>query len=70
MKCQSCSSVATVHLTDIVQGTKREVHLCQECAEQQHLVTKHELDLPAILQNLIGCLRKNNPGSFDVPEVH
>ncbi len=55
MKCQICgSNPATVHLTDIVDSHKKEMHLCQSCAEQQHLVNKQELNLPAILQNLIG----------------
>ena len=54
MKCESCSSPATVHLTDIVDGKKRELHLCQSCAEQQQLLKQQELNLPAILQTLIG----------------
>ena len=54
MKCQSCSRPATVHLTDIVNGLKKELHLCQECAEQQQLIKDQDLNLPAILQTLIG----------------
>ncbi len=54
MKCQSCSSPATVHLTDIVNGQKKELHLCQHCAEHQQFMKQDELNLPAILQNLIG----------------
>ena len=54
MKCQFCSKPATVHLTDIVNNQKKELHLCQGCAEAQHLVKKEELNLPAILQSLIG----------------
>src|SRR5438132_3931987 len=54
MKCQSCANQATVHLTDIINGIKKELHLCQECAEQQHLIKQQELNLPAILQTLIG----------------
>jgi protein arginine kinase activator len=54
MKCQSCSSTATVHLTDIINGKKKELHLCQECAAQQQLIQVKELNLPAILQTLIG----------------
>jgi len=54
MKCQSCSSPATVHMTDIVDGQKKELHLCQRCAEQQQLIKEQELNLPAILQTLIG----------------
>jgi protein arginine kinase activator len=54
MKCHDCSKKATVHLTDIVDGHKKEVHLCQDCAEQRDLLQKQELNLPAILQTLIG----------------
>ena len=53
MQCQSCPNLATVHLT-IVDGQKREVHLCQECAERQHLLKQEEMNLPAIIQALIG----------------
>ena len=35
MKCQCCSNPATVHLTDIVDGQKKELHLCQACAETE-----------------------------------
>ena len=55
MKCQVCgSNPATVHLTDIVQGKKKETHLCQACAEGQQILQHQELNLPAILQTLIG----------------
>jgi protein arginine kinase activator len=54
MKCQFCSNPATVHLTDIVNKQKKEMHLCQACAEQQQLLKQDELNLPAILQTLIG----------------
>jgi len=46
-----------VHLTKLLEGgKKKEVHLCQACAEQQDLVQGQgqELNLPAILQTLIG----------------
>ena len=50
----ACSNPATVHLTDIVEQQKKELHLCQSCAESQNLLQKQELNLPAILQTLIG----------------
>lgn len=53
-KCQSCSNPAVIHLTDIVNGQKKEIHLCQACAEAQGLEKKGELNLPAIVQTLIG----------------
>ena len=54
MKCQNCSNPATVHLTDIVAGQKKELHLCEACAEQKQFIQQQELNLPAILQTLIG----------------
>jgi protein arginine kinase activator len=54
VKCQSCSNLATVHLTSIVDGHKSEQHLCQKCAEEQQALKNQELNLPAILQSLIG----------------
>jgi protein arginine kinase activator len=54
VKCQSCSNEATVHLTSIIDGQKTEKHLCSVCAEQQHAIQHQELNLPAILHNLIG----------------
>ncbi len=54
MKCQYCSNPATVHMTDCVDSQKKELHLCQRCAEQHQMVKKQELNLPVIVQNLIG----------------
>jgi protein arginine kinase activator len=54
VKCQNCGQTATVHLTDIINGKKRETHLCHGCAEQQQLITQQELNLSAILQTVIG----------------
>ena len=54
MKCESCPNPATVHLTDIVNGHKKELHLCQACAEQKQCLKEQELNLPGILETLIG----------------
>lgn len=54
VKCQFCDKPATVHLTDIVNKQKREIHLCREHAEQQQILKHQELNLSAILQTLIG----------------
>jgi protein arginine kinase activator len=36
MQCQSCNEKpATVHLTEIVEGEKHEVHLCEDCARNE-----------------------------------
>lgn len=38
MKCQFCDRPATVHLTDIVKGRKRDTHLCDGCAKKHDLL--------------------------------
>jgi protein arginine kinase activator len=43
-----------VHLTEIVNGKKKEKHFCPECAEKQELLKQQELNLTAILQTVIG----------------
>jgi protein arginine kinase activator len=54
MKCQFCDNPATVHLTDLVKKQKKELHLCQACAEQQHLLKQSQLNLTVIVQTLLG----------------
>jgi protein arginine kinase activator len=56
MKCQACGQPATVHVTELKQMQKRELHLCEACARKHQLVTEpqQELNLPAILQMLLG----------------
>jgi protein arginine kinase activator len=44
---------ATVHLTEIVGGKKKELHLCQACAEKKEVLKQQE-NLSAILQTVIG----------------
>jgi protein arginine kinase activator len=53
-KCQTCGKAATVHVTNIVNGKKRELHLCQECSEKQQVLKNQELNLAVILQTMIG----------------
>ena len=44
MKCQLCPKPATVHLTEILDGQKKELHLCQGCAESQQLIKHQEIN--------------------------
>jgi protein arginine kinase activator len=54
VKCQLCSNPATVHLTNIIEGQKKKLHLCQACAEKQNLIQNDDLNLSTILQTVIG----------------
>src|SRR5438105_2935215 len=41
MKCDACNeNVATVHLTEIVNKKKKELHLCEECAREKGVSVK------------------------------
>jgi protein arginine kinase activator len=56
MKCQICDNPATVHLTDIVNKKKRELHLCERCARERNLIAEPpgpQLDLKALLNLLM-----------------
>ncbi len=55
MKCQICDGPATVHLTDIVNQKRRELHLCTKCARERNLVPEPpgpQVDLKALLNVL------------------
>lgn len=57
MKCQMCENPATVHLTDIAAGKKRELHLCDGCAKARGLVPEQpggQMNLKALLNLLTG----------------
>jgi protein arginine kinase activator len=54
VKCHSCNKPATVHLTDIINGHKREIHLCQECAEKHQWFKQDEINLSGLLQTVLG----------------
>ncbi len=67
MKCQICDNPASVHLTDIINKKKREMHLCEECARVNHLIPEpqQELNVPALLKFLlgqaVGAIKTGNP---------
>jgi protein arginine kinase activator len=55
-----CDNPATIHLTDIVQRQKREMHLCERCARERKLLPAPlgaPLNLKALLQLLLQALR-------------
>jgi len=56
MKCQHCQDEATVHLTDTVDGERRELHLCLDCAREAGVdlpESPPNLGLDAVIQSLI-----------------
>jgi protein arginine kinase activator len=62
MICQFCKkNVATVHLTELVDGSKQEVHLCEKCARKKGLSTKPHLTIQNILSGLMEQEKENIP---------
>ena len=50
MKCHKCDKPATFHITDLVDGEPKEVHLCESCAKEflSPLSQESESVLPAM----------------------
>lgn len=54
MLCQHCKKqTATVHLTDLVKGDKRERHLCENCAAQEGVVVKQHVSMTDVLNSFL-----------------
>ena len=70
MKCHYCGQPATVHLTDIVAKQKRELHLCEGCAREHHLVPpgpSPQLNLQALVQLIMGMPAAADPAGLTCP---
>lgn len=53
MICESChENQATVHLTEIVQKTKQETHLCEQCARDKGVTYSNEFSVKDFLGGL------------------
>ena len=54
--CDRCGQQASVHLCHPVAGQEpKEIHLCQDCAQQQNLIVGKELQLNTIVQMMISA---------------
>ncbi|MDG3006485.1 UvrB/UvrC motif-containing protein [Paludisphaera mucosa] len=56
MTCQRCQDEAVVHLTELVDGRRKETHLCVACARASGLSLPDappDFGLDAVLQDLI-----------------
>ncbi len=53
MICNICSkNVATVHLTEIIDGAMNELHLCEECARQKSAQMEQQFGLSDLLAGM------------------
>lgn len=53
IKCDKCDKQATIHMTDIVDGVKSEVHFCEECAATAGLAVKATMPLSELLEEFV-----------------
>jgi len=54
MVCDSCGSTnATVHLTEIINGNVREIHLCEECARKKTAEFNQEYSVADFFSELV-----------------
>ncbi len=56
MTCQRCQDEASVHLTETIDGRRRELHLCAPCAREAGVTLPENpplLKLDAVVESLI-----------------
>jgi protein arginine kinase activator len=52
--CQRCKKQpATIHLTEILQNEKRERHLCEDCAKEEGVAIKAQINLQDVLSGMV-----------------
>ena len=49
MKCDRCDNEATIHLTQVVEGQVRKVHLCETCAAAEGLDINQTISITDLL---------------------
>jgi protein arginine kinase activator len=54
MQCQICQEKeATIHLTEISDGARTEMHLCEHCAAEEGIAIKSQISLNELLNSLL-----------------
>jgi len=54
MQCQVCNkNDATIHLTEINDGMRAEMHICEQCAQEQGIAVKSQIPLNELLSSLL-----------------
>ena len=57
MKCQKCEKPATFHITDLIDGEPKELHLCEQCAHS-FLAPAHD-DSSEVMPAMAGLLAQH-----------
>ncbi|MEI6147929.1 MAG: UvrB/UvrC motif-containing protein [bacterium] len=71
MLCESCQQhEATIHVTQVIGGDSRELHLCEECAEETGLNVQTVMSLPEILFGMSGTEEAGKALDRRCPRCH
>ena len=55
MLCDSChQNEASIHVSQVIDGNSRELHLCDGCAEESGLNVQNVMSIPEILFGMAG----------------
>lgn len=61
MQCEICQNKdATIHLTEITDGVRTEMHLCEQCAQEQGVGVKSYIPINELLSNLLAVGPKDD----------
>ncbi len=56
MQCQICNKrTATIHLTEISEGNRTEMHICERCAAEQGIAAQSQISINDLLTNLLAA---------------
>jgi protein arginine kinase activator len=54
MQCQICNKrTATIHLTEITEGMRTEMHVCEHCAAEQGIASQSQMSINELLTNFL-----------------
>ena len=72
MQCQICSQkTATIHLTEITDGARTEMHICEQCAAEQGIAAQSQISINELLSNLLSAQPSDDelfgPSDRDLP---
>ena len=60
MQCQICKKKdATIHLTEITDGVRKEMHICELCAVEEGITAKSQMPVNELLTNLLASQPSN-----------
>ena len=67
MKCQLCNvNSATVHVTELINGQKVELHICEECAMKKAIDLTPQIPFNEIISGLMDFTSKKEQDSINL----